>query len=61
MIKFFKAFAPIFTISYLLLVAVISLLEYYMLVLTDGHIWLMALPVPLILSIGFGLRERNGK
>lgn len=57
MMHFAKTFIPTFIIGYLLLVVVISLLEHQTLVFDDPRVWLVALPVPLILSIGLGIKE----
>ncbi len=57
MMRFVKAFIPTFVIGYLLLVVVISLVEHRTLVFDDVRMWLVALPGPLILSIGLGVKE----
>lgn len=57
MMYFVKTFIPKFVIGYLLSVVVISLVEYHALVFDDARSWLIALPVPLILSIGSGIKE----
>ena len=51
MMRFVKTFIPTFVIGYLLSVVVISLVEHH------ARMWLIALPVPLILSIGLSIKE----
>lgn len=57
MMHFAKTFIPTFAIGYLLLAVVISLVEHHALVFNDARVWLIALPVPLILSIGLGIKK----
>ncbi len=57
MMRFVKTFIPTFVIGYLLSVVVISLVEHHALVFDDARMWLIALPVPLILSIGLSIKE----
>lgn len=61
MIHFTKTFIPTFVIGYLLLVVVISLVEHHALVSDNPRVWLIALPVPLILSIVLGFKEARSQ
>lgn len=61
MMYFVKTFIPTFAIGHLLLVVVISLVEHHALVFDDPRVWLVALPVPLILSIGLGIKEARSQ
>lgn len=59
--KFLKFFLPSFIIGYLSLVVIVSLLKYHELLLDRSDVWLISLPVPLVLSIGLGIRESKSK